>query len=381
MEGDGTLSCGPERSAFEQEFAFLIGVDPCLAVATSSCTVALELATYLADLQPGDNVVVMPQSYQATINPLLALNVELRFGDVDANTLCLDPASVEPLIDDRTRAVYLTHYGGLMVDLVGLRHVLANRDVTIIEDCAHAQGSGIGNRHAGSWGNIACFSFQSMKNISTLGQGGMILVPNEDMAKQLRRLIAVEPDASFEPRSAVGELGPYRPSPPSVFTHDKNAFTHNCTGIRRHGTNSTLPEPAAAVGRVQLRRISEFLDRRRQIARRIDQYIGNIPGIRPQRTPEGYVHSHHLYTCFVESEIGNQAIAAAMMKSGVEIQQRYFPLHLLPEWRGRGGRVGQCPVAEKVWFSKQLNLPIYPAMTDDQVDHIAGALRDAITTV
>jgi perosamine synthetase len=378
LERDATLSCGEERTAFEHEFAAFLGVDPRLAVATSSCTVALELATYLAHLRRGDNVIVTPQSYQATLNPLLALEVEVRFGDVDPESLSLDPASVERLLDGRTRAVFLTHYGGLMADMEGLRDVLAGRDVTVVEDCAHAHGSAIGGRRAGAWGNVACYSFQSMKNISTLGQGGMMILPDVETAERVRRLIAVEPDARFAPRTPAGELGPYRAAPPSVFTHDKNAFTHDCTGIRRHGTNSTLPEPAAAVGRVQLRRLGEFLEGRARVARRLDAHLEALPGVRPQRTPAGYAHAHHLYTCRVDPRIGNGAVAAAMVERGVEIQQRYFPLHLLPEWRARGGRVGLCPVAERIWFGEQLNLPIYPHMSDDQVDCVADALRHAL---
>jgi perosamine synthetase len=378
LASEATLSCGSERAAFEQEFATFLGVDPRLAVATSSCTVALELATYLANLQPGDNVVVTPQSYQATLNPLLALEVEVRFGDIDPETLCLDPASIEPLIDARTRAVYVTHYGGLPVDMHRLQQVVARSHITIIEDCAHAHGSSLAGRRAGSWGNIACYSFQSMKNMSTLGQGGMIILPDQATAGRVRRLVAVEPDATFVPRPQSEHLGPYRGAPPSVVTHAKNAFTHECTAIARHGTNATLAEPAAAVGRVQLRRLPEFLTRRAEIARRLDGHLRDIPGVRPQRTPEGQVHAHHLYTCFIEGGSDNHAVAAMLIERGVQIQQRYFPLHLLPEWRRRGGHPGQCPVTEDIWFRRQLNLPIYPAMTDDQVDYVADALAQSM---
>jgi perosamine synthetase len=281
-------------------------------------------------------------------------------------------------VDARTRAVFLTHYGGLMADLNGLRAVLTGRNVTVVEDCAHAHGSAIRGRRAGAWRNVACYSFQSMKNISTLGQGGLMVLPDEEMAKRVRRMIAVEPDADFAPRPVAGELGPYRAAPPSLFTHDKNAFTHDCTALHRHGTNSTLPEPAAAAGRVQLRRIGEFLAGRARVAARLDGHLSAMDGVRPQRTPPGQTHSHHLYTCFVDPRIGNEAVGAAMVERGVEIQQRYFPLHLLPEWRARGGRPGQCPVAERVWFREQLNLPISPHMSDDQVDLVAEVLRDAL---
>lgn len=378
---DATLSCGPERAEFEREFAEFIGIEPAFAVATTSCTVALELATYLIDLRPGDNVVVTPQSYQATVNPLLALDIEVRFGDINRETLCLDPNSVAPLVDGRTRAVYVTHYGGLMADIPRLHEVLSGHNVVVVEDCAHAHGSSIAGRRAGSFGNIGCYSFQSMKNMSTLGQGGMMILGDIATAERVRRLIAVEPDATFTPRDKARSLGPYRSTSSPVFTHHKNAFTHDCVEIRRHGTNATLSEPAAAVGRVQLRRLAGHLHRRAHIALRLDEQLSTLDGIRPQRTPDGFVHSHHLYTCFVDRRIGNETLADAMLKRGVEIQQRYFPLHLLPEWRARGGHVGQCPVAEDLWFHEQLNLPIYPSMKDEQVDYVASALSDALRSL
>ncbi len=378
IDSPETLSCGPQRRAFELEFASYVGVDPDLAVATSSCTVALELATHLCGIGPGDNVVVTPQSYQATLNPLLGMDVEVRFGDVDANTLCLDPASIVGLIDERTRALFLTHYGGLMVDMPALHRVVDSASMTIVEDCAHAHGSSLNGRRAGAWGNVSCFSFQSMKNMSTLGQGGMMLLPDRATAQRARKLIAVEPDADFIPR-ARNDLDGYTKGPDTVFTHDKNAFSEDCVLIRRHGTNATLPEPAAAVGRVQLDRLPEFLARRSLIAAYFDAAISEIPGIKAQTTPGDQAHSNHLYTCFVERN--NVAMAEALVELGIEVQQRYFPLHLLPEWRARGGCVGSCPVAERIWFESHLNLPIYPAMTDDQVEYVATALKKAAACI
>lgn len=380
LNSPATLSCGEQRSAFEREFASHLGVDPGRAVATSNCTVALELATHVIALRPGENVVVTPQSYQATINPLLALDVEVRFGDIDAGTLCLDPARLASLIDAKTRAIFITHYGGLMVDMNALEAVTIPNGIAVVEDCAHAHGSKYMGVRAGASGHFACFSFQSMKNMSTLGQGGMLIAPDTDLAARLRRLVAVEPDATFAPKADRGVLGAYRPCPPEVFSHDKNAFDDDCVDVRRHGTNATLSEPAAAVGRVQLRRLPGFLARRRTIAEMLDEGIRRIEGLRPQETPPGWVHSHHLYTCFVEpgDPERRDRIAAALIALGVEVQQRYFPLHLLPEWRLRGGRPGLCPVAETIWFESQLNLPIYPLLTDEQVAYMIAALHSAV---
>jgi perosamine synthetase len=376
LESSETLSCGKERASFEAEFADLLGAP--YAIAVSSCTVGLELAVHVAGLEPGCAVIATPQSYQATLNPLLSLDVEVRFCDIDHNTLCLDADRLTSLMDSRVRAIVLTHYGGLCADMDRILELADRHGVCVIEDCAHALGSLYRGRTPGTFGHIGVFSFQSMKNISTLGEGGMLVVTRADWATRLRRLVELEPDAEFRVRDTPPSFASSYPRLlRDLNTHSKNAYTHDCVRILRHGTNGTLSEPAAAVGRVQLRKLAELITRRRSIASQIDMGLRGLPGIRLQVEPAGQRHSYHLYTFFVQG-LDRNRIAIAVDDAGVEIQQRYFPLHLLPEWRLRGGRLGSCPAAEDLWFSQQINLPIYPSLTADQVDVMTTAVRSAV---
>ena len=114
----------------------------------------------------------------------------------------------------------------------------------------------------------------------------------------------------------------------------------------------------------------------------MDDILERVPGIRLHRPPPGLTHAHHLYTFFVPggSDVRYQLVAA-LDRRGVEIQLRYFPQYLLPEWRLRGHRMGECPVAERIWFDEQMNLPCHPGLSDDQVDHLAVALTDALDEV
>lgn len=376
LRSGDTLSMGEQREAFEAEFATHTGVEN--AISVTSGTVALELATYLIGLRPGDVVIATPQTYWASLNPLLDLEVEVRFCDIDPNSLNLDPQYLSSLICPRTRAIYLVHYGGLMSDMDAILAIAKAHGVLVLEDCAHAHGSKYRGCGAGALGDIGCYSFQSMKNISTLGEGGMITFNNSIWREVIIRLREGEPDATFVERTSTN-IGPY-PKPTSLDRHEKNAYTHDCTQIRRHGTNAILSEPAALVGRLQLQRLPSLVERRRAIAGQLNEAVSNIDGLRIQEEPEGYLHSYHLYTFFIQpnSGIDHDKLLIEMDTGGVEMQVRYFPLHLLPEWRLRGGCAGQCPVAERIWFEQQVNLPIYPALTSDQVQFMIAALGRAV---
>jgi perosamine synthetase len=199
LASDETLSCGKQRDLFEEEFASYIGVP--YAVSVTNCTVALEMATYLVGLQPGDEVIAATQTYQATIQPLLGLgDITVRFCDIDPDSLNVDPECVRALAGPRTRAIYLVHHGGVCADMDPIMRVAEEHGIIVIEDSAHALGGHYNGRIPGALGHIGCFSFQSYKNISTLGEGGMITVREPRWNEILRRIRAIEPDADFRPR-------------------------------------------------------------------------------------------------------------------------------------------------------------------------------------
>ena len=378
MDNQLSLSSGPQRKAFEEEFQKLAGAE--FAISVTSCTVGLELAAYLANLEPGCAVIATPQTYQATLNPLLGLPIEVRFCDIDRNSLCLDPARLAELVCPKVRAIFLTHYGGLCADMDAVLEIARKHDICVIEDCAHALGTTYQGRWPGTFGDIGVFSFQSMKNISTLGQGGMMLVKRAQWAERLRRLTDVEPDAVFSVRKALPAFATNGIPERDLNRHAKNAYTHDCVKVLRHGTNATLSEPAAAIGRVQLQRLESLVERRRAIANRLNRGLHDLPGIRTQLEPAEQRHSYHLYTFFVDPAAGldRDRIAAAIDDNGVEIHLRYFPIHLLPEWRCSGAVIAKCPVTEEIWFNQQINLPIYPSLTDDQVEFMVNAVRTAV---
>lgn len=378
LRSDRHLSDGRQVAAFEQEFAARTGARE--AVAVTSCTMALELVTRVLDLVPGDEVIATPLTFQATTAALLGLPVRVRFADVDPETLCLDPDSVAALVNERTRAVFTTHYGGLCGGIRQLHDLTRRHGIMLVEDCAHALGAGVDGRAAGVWGDFGCWSFHSLKNISTLGQGGMVTTRDPVRAERIRALRAMNPDASFVRRQRPLSFGPHGTATlPRPVTHEKNAYTHDCVRLRAAGLNATMSEPAAAVGRTQLARLDELVDRRRTLAARLDSGLAELPGLRVLPVPDGHQHARHLYTVLLDDPaIDRDDFVRRLESLGVQIVLRYFPLHLLPEWRARGGALGDAPVAERVWFRQLVNLPLSPQLSVHQVDHVVAAVRTAL---
>ncbi len=374
VKSGDNLSGGRCREEFERRFREYLGVPYALSV--TSGTVALEIAIRLLDLEAGDEVIVTPQTYKASAQPLLNYPVKVRFCDVDPVSLNIGPEQFESLITSRTRALILVHYGGLPCDMDRIMAIARRHGITVIEDCAHALGSEYRGRKPGTLADIGCFSFHSSKNITTLGEGGMITLFDRTLADRVDRVRSNEADAVYHEKTRV--IGESTSAHPWML-HPGYAFTHGCAAIRYGGTNATLAEPNAAVGVVQLSRLDELVSRRAEIAAAYTEVLARFPGVQVQRGSEPVRHGYHLYTFFVDPAGGirRDRLVSRLDALGVQMQLRYFPLHLLPEWRARGHDVGECPVAERMWFERQVNLPCHPGMTDRQVDQVVSTL-DAV---
>ncbi|MBB1195626.1 DegT/DnrJ/EryC1/StrS family aminotransferase [Curtobacterium flaccumfaciens] len=378
MRSNEHLSSGLQVEAFEREFAAMVGVSH--AVAVTSCTTALGLVTRVLDLEDGDEVIAPALTFQATITALLSTGVSVRFAEINPNTLCLDPDSVRSLITSRTRAIFTVHYAGLCAGVDSLRRIADEHGVSLVEDCAHALGGSLSGQSAGAWGDLACWSFHSLKNISTLGQGGMVTTNDAVSAQRIREMRGINPDAQFALRSAPVRFDTHADaSTPRPENHEKNAYTHDCLTVRHEGVNATMSEVAAAVGRTQLRRLPVLAERRRQFASLLDDGLRGVPGVRVLEIPEGAEHARHLYAFLLDGdEIDRDELVRRLSKAGIEVVLRYFPLHLLPEWRMRGNVLGQLPVTENVWFRKLVNLPISPQLSDEQAEYMVAVVASVL---
>ncbi|MFE1172520.1 DegT/DnrJ/EryC1/StrS family aminotransferase [Streptomyces sp. NPDC058773] len=361
------LPAGTRRERFEHSFAE--SVDSRHAVSVNSGAAALQLAIGMLDLAPGDEVIATPQTHRATVQPLLDHDVRVRFCDVDPTTLNLDPVALEALITPRTRALLLVHYGGCPAEMDTVMALARRHGFLVLEDCVHALGARYRGRSAGSLADIATFGLRNTRTSTVLGEGGLITCDRDDWAERLYRLRAHDPDA----RTAHP-----RPQPAGLPGTAYAAPLRDAGSRRLPGRDATMPEAVAALGQAQLAWVDTAGAKRRALAGRLDEVLARYPFLTPQSAPAHSTHAYHLYTCFAEHQELRDRLVLALDRRGVEIQLRYFPQHLLPQWRHRGHLRGECPVAERSWFESQLNLPCHTQLTHSQQDYLIEALDGSL---
>ena len=231
----GWLTTGLETVAFEQQFAEHHRVPYACAVA--NCTAALHLAAQLCHLEPGDEVITTPITFVSTNQAILAAGATPVFVDVDDRTWNIDPERVIERVTPRTRAIFLTHLAGQMCDMDAVMAIAREHDLLVVEDCAHAAGATYKGRFAGAIGDAGCFSFHAIKNMTTLGEGGMVTTRRDDFALKLpwlRSMGTRYPGDSFDDGT---------PGPRPYEIDDVDGVVPS---------NVRMNEAQAAVGQVQL---------------------------------------------------------------------------------------------------------------------------------
>jgi dTDP-4-amino-4,6-dideoxygalactose transaminase len=271
---------GDEGRAFEAEFAEAVGCRYGIALANG--TVALELALRGFDIGAGDEVVVTPRSFMASASCVVACGARPVFADVDPDSQNITAESVRAVLSPRTRAVIAVHLAGWPCDMEPLAALCRERGLKLIEDCAQAHGATYRGRPVGSLGDVAAFSFCQDKIMTTAGEGGMLVT--NDAGLWSRAWSYKDHGKSFE---AVYE----RAHPPGFrWLHES------------FGTNWRMTELQAAIGRVQLRRLPAWLERRQRNAAILTQRLGALPALRVTRPPNHAGHAWHKYYVFVRPE-------------------------------------------------------------------------------
>lgn len=377
-----TLMKGPTAHEFEQQFAGRVKAKHALAV--TSCTTALFLSAQVLGLQPGDEVITTPQTFWVTTWPMLARGCKIRFTDIDANSLNMDPATVEPLVTERTKAIYVVHHGGQAVDMDPIMEIARRHNLRVVEDCAHTPGATYKGRPVGTIGDIGCFSFHSLKNMTT-GEGGMLVTNDSKLFEYAEPLGTIHMYGEMVERQDK-RIGPY--SEPAYYKdwHAKQSFNRDYVDGRFEvGNNFRMSDIQAAVGLVQLSKLDRLNDRRRAIARRLNDGLRDVPGITLQEEQPYAHHIYHLYTLFYHPAVVGASkddfIRYLEQVEGIQIVVRYFPIHLLAEFRALGYRYGDAPVTEKTYFEHQIQLPIFDHLTEAQIEHMIAGVRRAVAAL
>jgi len=334
---DSHFVLGPNVAAFEQEMAALTGTQ--FGIGVNSGSDALTLALRALDIGPGDEVITTPFTYIAPAESIYQVGARLVFADIDAATFQLSPADAARKITARTRAIIAVHLFGQAAPMAELQPLAQQHGLALVEDCAQAIGAECGGKPVGQFGRLGCFSFYPTKNLGAAGDAGMVVTGEEPLARKLR-MLRVHGIA----RRYYHEL---------------------------HGYNSRLDELQAAILRVKLPHLRRWNERRAEIARRYTAGLRGLPLQLPV-TAAGNTHVFHVYAILSEQRDALQEFLAAR---GVGTLIYYpQPLHLQKVYAGLGFREGDFPVAEEV-SRKILPLPMYPELTDAQVDYVVAQIR------
>jgi len=331
---------GPEVEAFEREFAAVQGAAE--AVAVNSGTSALHVALLAAGIGAGDEVITVPMTFTATGAAVAYTGARPVFVDVDPDSFTMDPAEVEARITPRTRAIIPVHLYGQPADMAPLMAIAEKHGLLVIEDAAQAHLGEVDGRKVGGIGHVAAFSFYPGKNLGAYGEAGIATTNDAELARKMR---------------LFRDWGQER-----KYHHKMVAYNYRMDAIQ------------GAILRVKLRHLEAWTEARRRVAARYQDRLANL-GVRPASEAGGRRHVYHVFSIFhPRRDELQEFLAERQIQSGKHYP---VPLHLQEAFADLGHREGDFPVSERV-AREQLSLPIYPEMSDEDVDAVCDAVADWI---
>ncbi len=364
---NGPITQGDVVQEFGEALANYVGADYCVAV--SSGTAALHLAVTALGIAPGDEVITTPLTFCATANAALYQGATVRFVDIDEKTLNLNPDLIEQQITDRTKAIMPVDFRGHPADLPQIKEIADKHGLKVIEDGSHSIGSNYTHKGQsyscgdGVHADLCAFSFHPVKHITT-GEGGAILGNDPELYERLTRLRQHGIVRRKEMLSEEKRVGNW------IYDMEELGFNYRITDFQ------------AALGISQLKKLDQFKSRRREI---VNYYNESLDGIDELILPyeEKTVDSNfHLYVLQVKenSRFDRYDFFSHLQSLSYLPMVHYIPVHLLKYYRDNFGfRPGDFPIAEKV-YSRAVSIPLYPSMTDAEVEKTINDIKDFVAS-
>lgn len=360
----GWITAGPKVKRFEADFAAYVGSKH--AVAVNSCTAALHIALTALGIGPGDEVIVPTMTFCSTAHVAVQLGARPVLVDVGQD-LNVSLSAIKAALTPRTKALVPVHYGGQSCDLDEIYALAAAHDLAVVEDAAHAAGTGYRGQRIGadalqraypSLRRATAFSFYATKNLTT-GEGGMITTPDEGLAQQMRLL--------------------------SLHGMSRDAWKrYTCAGswyyeVVMAGYKQNMTDIQAALGIHQLRRLDGFCKTRRRYARLYDEAFAWLDAVEIPPVHDDRTHVYHLYPILLNLSrmtIDRAQFIEELKARNVGASVHFVPVHMHPFYREQFGyRRGDLPHAEAL-YDRLVSLPLYPAMTEDDVQTVIAAVYD-----
>jgi dTDP-4-amino-4,6-dideoxygalactose transaminase len=346
----GWWSMGPRVAELERELAGFLGTKHALAVANG--TAALHLSLLACGCGPGDEVVLPSLNFVAAANTIRHVGATPIFCDIKGeHDLNLDPEDLEEMLGPRTKAIVVLHYGGYPCDMEAVLEMARRRGLVVIEDAAHAPGARLDGRMCGTLGDVGCFSFFSNKNLP-VGEGGAVVTDDDEIAERIRLL---------------------RSHGMTTLTWDRHRGHAHTYDVVAQGFNYRLDELRAAIALVQLRRLDDLNADRAAVAARYRALLADVNGAIVPFEPTAH-SSHHLAVVVLPPTVDRDRVREQMRTRGVQTSVHYPPIHSFSLYRAGADR--PLPRTEDV-ASRLVTLPLFPHMTEDEVERVVEALVEA----
>jgi perosamine synthetase len=348
------LTTGPEVDAFEAELAQACGVQH--AIVVSNGTAALHAAYAALGIGPGCEVITTPLTFSATANTVVALGGRPRFVDVDRETLCIDPAKVEAAITPRTKVIAAVDFAGHPADYEALRTIADRKKVALLADASHSIGGSLRGRPVGALADVTTFSFHPVKNLTT-GEGGAVLTDDPALARRAR---------DFRNHGLVRDAARLPPQQPAWY-YD----------IQSLGLNYRLTDLQCALGRSQLKKLPRFVARRSELVAAYRRALAGVadltlPFQAPHADPAWHLFAPRIGTGALRDRLYNE-----LRQHDILPQVHYVAVNAFSFYRDMGFDASETPVALDA-SQRLLSLPLFPAMTQDDVERVAREVASAL---
>jgi dTDP-4-amino-4,6-dideoxygalactose transaminase len=354
----GWLTVGPRTEKLEREVARFLDVDHVVAV--SSCSDAMFLALKALGVGPGDEVITSCSTFASTVHAIMHTGAKPVLVDIELETLGMDPEQVRKKITPHTKTILPVHFGGQACRITEICDIARGSGISVVEDAAHSFGAEAGGRKIGGFGDATAFSFYATKNITT-GEGGAVSTNDGDLASRMRLYSYHGMSRDSWERYA-----------------DRGSWYYE---VEVAGYKCNLNDILSSLGVSQLARIDHLLERRRDVAQRLTEHLSGSPYFELPVERVGNRHTWHLYVIQLNLEqltIGRDRFTRALTEEHIGNSVHFIPVYRHPFFEPYGVNPGDYPQCE-AYFSRCISLPIYPDMTERDVEDVVDALEKIAT--
>lgn len=352
---------------FEADFKAYTGANHAFAV--DNCTNALRLTAILCGLAPGDEVIMPAYTFCATAIPFGMAGIRIVWADMHPGTWEIDPADVENKITPRTKAIVAVHLLGMPVDMSAIMRIAEAYGLRVVEDCAQAPGAAINGQKVGTFGDFGCFSFHGAKNVTTLGEGGMLTVRSDE-------------DAALVAGLRHNGVHPFPPDRPRYWVPAMTNVGMDMADVWPN--NFCIGEAQCALGSAALKKLDAINDTLIAQATRLRVALADVPELSLVDIPDGYRHVFHQFVMhFDGSKSGknrNDLLDFLVNEARVRAIVQYYPLYRYPLFRDLGAAEHDCPRLEG-WWDNSFSFPWWVGMPEETLDYLADSVKAGIASL